>query len=88
MIEHNIIVELFSVTMMCSNIRPSDPTQNQSGDKDTYDDSSRLSGIIILSQNTAEMHAMISEISETTLVPLSQITKMIEVDNVNPDVPM
>ena len=59
--------------MMCSNIVLSDPTQNQSGDNDAHDDSSGSSDSITLSQNTEETHTMVSEITETALVPLSQI---------------
>ena len=62
--------------MMCSNIVPSDPTQNQSGDNDAHDDSSGSSDSITLSQNTEETHTMVSKITETALVPLSQITEI------------
>ena len=74
--------------MICSNIVPSDPTQRQFGDNDTHDDSSGSSGSITLSQNTEDRHTMISEITETALVPLSQITEMTEVDNIDPHTPL
>ena len=71
--------------MMSSNIVPSDPTQRQFFDNYTHDDNSGSSDSVTLSQNGEDRHAMTSRITETALVPLSQITK---VDNVDPRAPL
>ena len=74
--------------MLCSNLETSNLTQNQSSDHDTHCDSSEASDSITLSQNTEETHTMVSEITETALVPLSQITEMTEDDNIDPHIPL
>ena len=74
--------------MLCSNLETSNLTQNQSSDHDTHCDSSGASDSITLSQNTEETHTMVSEITETALVPLSQITEMTEVDNIDSHIPL
>ena len=79
-----IVVELFSVTRMCSNIAPCNPTQRQVGDNDTHDDSSGSSDSVALSQHAEDRHSMMSGITETALFPLSQITEITEVDNIGP----
>ena len=81
--KRDVIIELLSVTMLYSNVETSDLTQNQSSDYDTHYDSSGASDSITLSQNTEETHTMVSEITETALVPLFQTTEMAKVDNID-----
>ena len=74
--------------MLCSHVETSDLTQNQSSDHDTHCDSSGASDSITLSQNTEETHTMVSKVTETALVPLSQITEITEVDNIDQHIPL
>ena len=63
--------------MLCSHVSLVKPAQNVFGNNDTHHNYSsiRLSDNTNLSQETENTYTLLSKITETVLVPLSQITK-------------
>ena len=76
--------------MLCSNISSVEPVQNRFGNNDTDHNCSSVgsSDNITLSQNTEDTYTILSEVTETALVPLPQITEMTEIDSTDPHIPL